>query len=136
MYNGHSKLNGFNLSCFHHPDEHWTAGLKCIRFFPTHIINNEEELTLAAWDIELNAHYNIKLTHDWTFYPLAGIGHTSEKETTLGENHYARFWSLNTGFGIGYEKGHWGPHIELNRSWGKINQQFFLAGISYELEWK
>jgi hypothetical protein len=32
--------------------------------------------------------------------------------------------------------GRWVPHIEYTISWGHINQQFFLAGISYELEFK
>ena len=134
-YNGHSKLNGVNFSYFHHLSEHWSTGLECIRFFPAHKIKNGEEIMLAAWDIELNAHYNIKLAHDWKFYPIAGIGHTSEKETLNGENLFERFWSLNTGAGIGFEKGHWAPHVEYTLSWGVFNQQFFLAGVSYEIDW-
>jgi len=48
---------------------------------------------------------------------------------------YERFWSYNTGAGILYQLGKWGPHVEYMFTWGHQNQQFLLAGISYELEW-
>lgn len=136
MYNGHSKLHGVNLSYFHHLDEHWSAGLECIRFFPAQKQKNGETITLSAWDLELNAHYNIPESHVWAFYPLVGFGHTREEEKIASEKELLKTWSLNTGAGISYEKGHWVPHLECYRSWGKFNQLFFLAGVSYEIDWR
>lgn len=136
MHNGHSKLNGVNLSYYHHLNEHWSIGVEGIRFFPAKKIKTGEETELSAWDFEFNLHYNIKLSHEWKFYPIAGIGHTSEKEIVGGVPNKDKIWSFNTGAGIGYEKGHWAPHVEYSLSWGEFNQQFYLVGISYELDWK
>ncbi|MBL0358932.1 MAG: hypothetical protein IPP72_19610 [Chitinophagaceae bacterium] len=45
------------------------------------------------------------------------------------------FLSFNTGAGLLLECGRWCPHVEYSYTWGHINQQFLLAGVSYELEW-
>jgi hypothetical protein len=136
MHNYHSGLNGDNLSYYHHVNNKWSAGVECIRFFPATKTVNGEELKLSAWDFELNLHYNIELAHHWKLYPITGIGHTSEKENLHGEISTKQFWSFNTGAGLGWEMGHWAPHVEYSLGWGKLNQQFFLAGISYEIGWK
>lgn len=136
LRNLHSGLHGNNISYYHHVSKKWSAGIECIRFFPSNkLINEELEETISAWDIEFNVHYMIPFAHHWKFYPITGVGHTSEKENSHGEIVMHRFWSLNTGAGLGVEMGHWSPHIEYNLGWGKINQQFFLVGLSYELDW-
>jgi hypothetical protein len=135
LRNLHSGLNGDNISYYHHLTKKWSAGVECIRFFPaTKTINGEEE-KISAWDVEFNVHYTIPFAHHWKLYPITGVGHTSEKENLHGEIVMHRFWSFNTGAGLGMEMGHWSPHIEYNLGWGKINQQFFLVGLSYEIDW-
>lgn len=128
---------GMNLSSFYHVNEKLLAGLELNRFFPVHRVINEEEVELSGWDVEMNIHYLMPLYKGLKFYPIAGISHTSEKElvelthTDLHEN----FWSGNTGAGLYLELGHFLPHVEYVFSWGHINQQFFLAGVGYEIEW-
>ena len=48
---------------------------------------------------------------------------------------YERFWYYNTGAGLLWEKGRWAPPVECSFTWEQLNQQFLLAGISYEIEW-
>ena len=136
MFNTHSGLNGDNISYYHHLDKKWSIGIECIRFFPDKKIKEGEEKKISAWDFELNLHYTIPFAHHWKLYPITGIGHTSEREILHEEIITNRFWSVNTGVGIGIEIGHWSPHLEYNLGWGKINQRFFLAGLSYEIDWR
>jgi hypothetical protein len=131
------ELNGINLSCFYHFNERITGGLEMNRFFPILRKEGEEMIELSAWDFDLNFHFLVPLNKNLKLYPLTGISHTSEREqdniTKVGS--YERFWSYNTGAGILWEKGRWAPHVEYSFTWGHLNQQFLLAGISYEIEW-
>jgi hypothetical protein len=134
------EMNGSNLSCFYHFNEKLSAGLEINRFYTVKKTNGEEETTRSAWDFDLNMHYLVPLNKKIIFYPLTGISHTSEKEriviaNTSTTNIYNKFFSLNAGAGLLLECGKWAPHIEYSYTWGHINQQFLLAGISYELEW-
>lgn len=137
--NFHSQMNGLNVSSFYHFSENLTGGIEVNRFFPVTRIADEETLRLSAWDFDLNFHYLLTLKHRIKCYPLTGISYTAEKE--YGSNSHAvwsikeRFFSFNTGAGVLFEAGRWSPHIEYSYTWGHINQQFLLAGISYELEW-
>lgn len=135
--NMHSHINGLNVSAFYHFSEKLVAGVEMNRFFPNDRKKAEEDITLSAWDFDFNVHYLIPIHHNWKFYPVSGISHTSEKEylPNLLETRYERFWSFNTGAGMLWEVGHWSPHIEYVYTWGLINQQFLLAGLSYEIEW-
>jgi hypothetical protein len=134
-----NKINGLNISAFYHFSEKLTGGLEMNRFFPVIRKEEEEEKELSAWDFDLNFHYILPLAGDLKWYPLTGISHTSETEKIKGEfmegTIKEKFWSCNTGLGIIWEKGHWVPHAEYSYTWGHINQQFFLAGLSYEIEW-
>jgi len=136
--NMRTEMYGSNLSCFNHFSEQVTGGIEMNRFYPVKKISGEEELDLSAWDFDLNFHYLVPLCKHCKFYPLTGFSHTAEKEKNIasGEIVYDRFWSFNTGAGMLWELGKWSPHIEYNYTWGRLNQQFLLAGISYELEWK
>lgn len=135
--------SGSNISCFYHFNERLAGGLEMNRFYPLQKIKGEEVIHSSAWDFDLNLHYLVPLNKKIVFYPLTGISHTSEKEhivittpvTTSAEDTYSRFYSFNTGAGFLWECGKWAPHIEYSYTWGHINQQFLLAGISYELEW-
>jgi hypothetical protein len=128
------RTTGLNISSFYHFNEHWNAGIEMNRFFTKKIVKEDEDIETAAWDFDCNIHYNIPVGHHFNLYPLTGISHTSEKERLDGDNFYNRFWSFNTGAGLLWTKGKWAPHVEYNFTWGKINQQFLLAGISYEIE--
>jgi hypothetical protein len=129
------QLNGLNVSSFYHFNERITGGLEVNRFFPKNHQAGEENIQLSAWDIDINFHYSIPLTKIIKLYPITGISHTSEKEMngSTKETKYERLWSYNAGGGILWETGRWAPHVEYLFTWGHINQQFLLAGISYEL---
>lgn len=134
--NRHNQTAGLNLSSFYHFSEHFTGGIEMNRFFPVQKKTADEELQLSAWDFDLNFHYLLPVTKGVDLFPLTGISHTSEKElnTKTGELVTEKFWSYNTGAGILWELGRWSPHIEYSFTWGHINQQFLVAGLSYELE--
>lgn len=131
-------LNGLNVSGFYHFNKKVIAGLEANRFFPAKRLVAGEDVKISAWDIELNTHYLFALYKGLHLYPIAGIGHSTEKEMNLrdGASQYESFWSVNTGAGILWELEKWSPHIEYCFAWGRQNQQFLLAGISYEIEWK
>lgn len=131
------EINGSNLSCFYHFSERVTGGLEMNRFYTVKKIAEEGIFKSSAWDFDCNIHYLIPFNKKIVFYPLSGFSHTSEKElnSTADESVYNRFWSFNTGAGFLCECGKWAPHIEYCFTWGHNNQQFLLAGISYELEW-
>jgi len=97
---------------------------------------HEDEIRLSSWDFEVNFHYLVPVTKHWKAYPITGVSHTSEKEVDIisHQSHFEKFWSINTGAGVLLELGKWLPHFEYNFTWGHLNQQFFLAGLSYELE--
>lgn len=127
-------MPGINASAFYYFDEHFAGGIEVNRFFS----KLDAHSKYSAWDVEMNFHYLLPVIKNLSIYPIVGIGHTSEKEI-IEETHettYERFYSANTGAGILIRSGKWLPHIEYTFSWGHINQQFFLAGISYELEFK
>jgi hypothetical protein len=134
--NMHSNLSGLNVSCFYHFTEKLSAGVEMNRFFTKTEMKGEEKVQLSAWDFDMNVHYLLPLYKSVKCYPLTGISHTAEKEVAGNETALINFWSFNTGAGILCECGKLVPHIEYNFTWGKLNQQFLLAGISYELEWK
>lgn len=137
--NLHSGLKGLNVSCFYHFNDKLTGGVEINRFFPASKNTSAEKLRLSAWDIDLNFHYIVPLQQHLKFYPLTGISYTAEKENGAGidEVWYRKehFFSFNTGAGLLLECGRWCPHVEYSYTWGHINQQFLLAGVSYELEW-
>jgi len=139
MRNMHSELNGLNISSFYHFNERLSAGIEMNRFFPITRIIGEERTELSAWDFDLNFHYLCPLYKKLKWYPIAGLSHTSEKETIETGNLLYRatekFYSANAGAGILLEWGHWAPHVEYLFTWGKLNQQFLLAGMSYEISW-
>lgn len=132
-----AHLNGLNISAFYHFNEHLVGGIEMNRFFTRNQIKHEEAIQLSAWDFDLNFHYLLPVGKTLRLYPLTGISHTSEKEfiISLDETVYERFWSFNAGAGAVFQLGKWAPHIEYMFTWGKLNQQFLLVGISYELEW-
>jgi hypothetical protein len=132
-----AQLNGVNVSAFYHFSKNLVGGIEMNRFFSSNHIKHEEAVKLSAWDFDLNFHYLLPLGKKLRLYPLTGISHTSEKETfiSLDETEYNRFWSVNAGAGALLQLGRWAPHVEYMFTWGKLNQQFLLAGISYELEW-
>lgn len=131
------EINGSNLSCFYHFNEHLVAGAEMNRFFPVNKKIEGEDVQSSAWDFDYNMHCLIPVSKKLVFFPLTGFSHTSEKEmnTITNESLYERFWSFNTGAGFLLECGRWAPHIEYSFTWGHLNQQFLLAGISYEMEW-
>ena len=133
--NMRTELNGLNVSSFYHFSSRLEGGLEVNRFFNTTKYLKEEKTQLSAWDFDLNIHYRIPLDKKLQAYPLAGFSHTSEKEKVAGEEVLEKFWSVNAGAGLLYELGKWSPHLEYSFTWGKMNQQFLLAGISYEIEW-
>jgi hypothetical protein len=132
-----TQINGLNVSCFYHFNNRLTGGIEMNRFFAVSRKVGDEEMKRSAWDFDMNFHYLLPLHKNIKLYPLTGISHTSEKEyiPASNESHYEKFWSFNTGAGLLCECGKWSPHIEYSYTWGHINQQFLLAGISYELEW-
>lgn len=131
--NTRHDLNGLNVSGFYHFSERFTGGIEMNRFFPV----PHGEAKISAWDFDLNFHYLLPLHHHLYAYPVSGISHTSDKEVSklpLGEAITERFWSFNTGAGLLWQKGKWGLHTEYLWTWGQLRQQFFLAGLSYEIE--
>lgn len=137
--NTRKDVTGLNVSAFYHFSEKLVGGIEMNRFFPVVKKTEAEEIKLSAWDFDLNFHYILPIKKNWKWYPLTGISHTSEKENIIGSawNEYTiqKFWSFNTGAGMLWELGSFVPHIEYNFTWGHLNQQFLLAGISWELSW-
>lgn len=133
--NRHSNMNGLNISGFYHFSERFAAGIEMNRFFPVNRSTMDEELQVSAWDFDYNFHYIIPISRELKLYPLTGFSHTSEKEMNIKTNEVTidRFWSYNTGVGLLWEGKKWSPHIEYSFTWGPINQQFLIAGLSYEL---
>lgn len=133
----HTRLNGLNLSYFHFFTEKVALGLECNRFFETRKFWHEKEVDLSAWDLGVNIHYLFPLTAHMKGYPIVGVSHISERETEpeSKECKYERLWTTNTGAGVSWEFGHWTPHLEFTYSWGKVNQQLILVGLSYEINW-
>ena len=133
---GHAT-NGLNVAGFYHFNEQLSGGIEINRFFPVTRNGYEEEYSLSAWDLELNFHFYMALSRHLQVYPISGISHTSEKEHSLhsGNNHFEKFWSYNTGAGLLWHHKKWAPHAEYILTWGHLDQQFLLVGISYELEW-
>jgi hypothetical protein len=133
-----SNLNGLNMSGFYHFNEKLTGGVEINRFFSVKSNIKKETAQLSAWDVDFNFHYLLPLSDHLKFYPLTGFSHTSENEIIpdLNESLYERFWSFNTGAGVLWELHKWSPHIEYNYTWGHLDQQFLLVGISYEIEWR
>lgn len=131
------RLNGLNLSAFYHFNEKIVGGIEMNRFFPVKHEAEGKSIEESAWDFDLNFHYLIPLGRQVRLYSLCGISHTSEREDdyAAGERAYQRFWSFNTGAGILVSMGRWSPHAEYMFTWGHLNQQFVLVGISYEIEW-
>jgi hypothetical protein len=131
------RLNGLNISSFYHFNERLVGGIEVNRYFPVKRHKDDGLIEISAWDFDLNFHYLIPLAKSVKLYPLTGISHTSEKEQNLinSETVYEHFWSFNTGAGVLYSIGKWSPHAEYMFTWGHINQQFLLVGLSYELEW-
>ena len=127
-------MPGINGSVFYYFNDHITGGIEVNRFFSKlHDANK-----YSSWDLELNFHYLFSISRNLKAYPIVGIGHTSEKEiyTDATEAEFERFFSANTGAGVLLRSGKWLPRIEYTFAWGHLNQQFFLAGISYELDFK
>ena len=131
------QLNGLNVSSFYHFNERLIGGIEMNRFFPIKRVIEEDDMVLSAWDFDLNLHYLLPISKTVKLYPLTGISHTSEKElnSTKDEIVYERFWSFNTGAGMLFSVGRLSPHVEYMYTWGHLNQQFLLAGFSYEIEW-
>ena len=134
--NTQKPINGLNVSSFYYFNKHLAAGVEVNRFFPVKHKTEAEVMQISAWDIELNFHYLIPVYKKMNLYPITGISHTSDRELAAakGISHYESFWSLNTGAGISWVFGNWSPHIEYSFTWGHHNQQFLLAGISYDIE--
>lgn len=135
--NTQTPINGLNLSSFYYFNKHLAGGLEVNRFFPVNRRSGSEDIQISAWDIEVNFHYLLGMYKKLNVYPIAGISHTSDRELTdtKAVSQYESFWSVNTGAGILWGLGNWSPHIEYSFAWGPHNQQFFLAGISYDIEW-
>ncbi len=138
-------LSGINFSSFYHFNEHLSGGIEVNRFFGKQIIkkdiaeeNHPQEIEISAWDFDLNFHYNIHLLNHCATYPIMGLSQTTDKEklVALGKEHIEHFWSFNTGFGVNYDLGRISPHVEYLFTWGKINQEFLLIGLSYEFGFK
>jgi len=133
-----NQSTGINISGFYHLTEKLKVGMEVNRFFPVTRQKEESDLRLSAWDIDFNLQYLLPLnkSKSWRFYPIAGVSHSSEKETLLdkSEIRVERFWSVNTGTGLLWQRGKFGTHFEYLLTWGHINQQFLLAGINVELE--
>lgn len=127
---------GMNVSSFYYFNNHLVGGIEMNRFFPVNRVLHEEDVKVSAWDFEINFHYLVPVVKHWNLYPISGISHTSEKEYNAISQHnqFERFWSVNTGAGLQLQLGHWLPHIEYSFTWGHLNQQFFLAGVSYDIE--
>jgi hypothetical protein len=134
--NVRTPINGLNVSSFYHFNKQLVGGLEVNRFFPITRRSEAEEISISAWDIEVNFHYLVEIHKGLSLYPITGVSHTTDKEMNIAnkESSHISFWSLNTGGGILWELGHWSPHIEYSFAWGQHNQQFLLAGLTYEIE--
>jgi hypothetical protein len=133
--NTQKPINGLNLSCFYYFSKDIAAGLEVDRFFPARLKSEDGDSEHSALDIEMNMHYLFSLHKGLHVYPVAGISHTTDREVKLKDGYTLEksFLSINTGGGILWELGNWSPHLEYTFAWGPENQQFFLAGISYEI---
>ncbi|MFZ9388766.1 MAG: outer membrane beta-barrel protein [Chitinophagaceae bacterium] len=133
-----NELNGVNVSGFYHLTEKVKIGLEVNRFFPVTRQKVGGDFRLSAWDLDLNLQYLVPLnkSRSLRFYPITGISHSAEKESDLAksETRTERFWSVNTGTGILWQRGKLGTHVEYLLTWGHQNQQFLLAGINIEFE--
>jgi hypothetical protein len=78
--NMRTEMNGLNVSCFYHFNEHIIGGIEVNRFFPVKRDVEDETVELSAWDFDCNFHYLLSLNKHWKCYPLTGFSHTSEKE--------------------------------------------------------
>ena len=107
------------------------------RFFPVKHETEGKSIEESAWDFDLNFHYLIPLGRQVRLYPCAASATLPSGRMIIasGERAYQRFWSFNTGAGILVSMGRWSPHAEYMFTWGHLNQQFVLVGISYEIEW-
>ncbi|RHJ91781.1 porin family protein [Parabacteroides bouchesdurhonensis] len=96
---------GFNLGYGFDDIDNATVGIDyryCIlddvRIAPSltyHVKNN----SLSAWAIDVNAHYVVKLSEMFGFYPLAGLDMS--------------FWKVNAGHGLSYNTTRFGANIGL-----------------------
>lgn len=122
------------VSTFYHFTKRIVAGVEFNRFYKHHQFVSEEESNHSAWDIDMNLHYNIPLSKKMFFYPLAGFGHTSEREEniTKGKVEMKHFYSVNAGTGIFLGLKKFTPFVEYMHTWGEINQEFFIMGVGYE----
>lgn len=129
------SMPGTMVSAYYHFTEKVVAGVEVNRFYQHRRRVNEEENKLSAWDIDMNLHYHIPLSKKLFFYPLAGLGHTSERDenVTKGEVEMNNFYSVNAGTGILLELKRFTPFIEYMHTWGEINQEFFLVGVGYAI---
>ena len=63
--------------------------------------------------------------------------HFKELNLISNEKITTNFFSVNTGGGFVFELTEkWHPAIEFNYAWGKINQQFLLITLAYEMTHK
>lgn len=131
-----SHLNGLNVSMFYHINEALSAGVEMNRFFAAVRHSGDEAMQSSAWDFDLNVHYNLHLNRRLCVYPVTGVSHTSDKEMDqqTHETQYQKFYSINSGLGFIFEAHHFHPYVEYDLTWGRHNQQFLLAGLSFELD--
>ncbi len=91
---------------------------------------------MSWWDVNINAHYLVRLFHDQLFiYPLAGLNYTmvdfkGEKNSLGEENHIG----LNLGAGIEYEiNEHFGVNLEYRHTIiRKVDQGVVGLGVNYK----
>jgi hypothetical protein len=130
------NLYGANTSVFYHFNESLSAGVEANRFFAKKKGNADEEIYFSAWDYDFNLHYLLPVTKKFSLYPVLGFGFSFEREESkAGINRLHRKY-FNTGAGILFNTGIIKPHIEYVLATHRKTEQFALAGITIELNFK
>lgn len=130
------KLNGVNLSVFYHFTEAFSAGAEVNRFFTANRVKDNETVQLSVWDIDVNLHYYIPLYKKVYVYPVLGVGAATEKEQKESGTRLHHVKYFNAGAGLLLNTRTIKPHIEYVVASSRKTEQYVLAGITIEIDFK
>lgn len=135
VYGDDIQSGGVNFRTAFFITEKICAGPELTIFLPSVRQTPLGEEVYNLWEVNLNAHYLLKIKHDLAIYPIAGVNLNGEDEYTFhsGELAYERFrfFGLVAGIGIHYEIGNFICIAEYDRVIGLIPQNSFQLGFYY-----
>jgi hypothetical protein len=130
------QLNGANFSVFYHFTEMFSAGAEVNRFFTTRRVKENETVQLSVWDFDVNLHHYIALHKKLYVYPVLGVGLATEKEQKEYGTRHHHVKYFNAGAGLLLNTGTIKPHIEYVIASSRKTEQYVLAGVTIEIDFK